>query len=761
MWNSIDLQAVLEQIASFTSYPCAKSVILAARPSFNKSFIQYQLNLVDQAMQYLKEGHEITIDGQDIKDLIIKAEKQQVLYASQLYAILYMLKQVRIVKQEMSTCHFEDLSEIEQTLDPCSGLYKALDTQIDGQGQIKNDASETLLSLHTKLLDVRQNLARLSRQFLKDNSSKLMESVTTLVDGRVCVLVKAQDKNAFKGMVHGQSSSGQAYYVEPSAFVSYNNQIQSLTSDMEVEKRRICKMLSLMVSKNKVALSSNQESLTLLESTFCKARWANVHQGCVALVQSRDSSLHLERARHPLIDSEKVVANTYHLDDDQKCLMISGPNMGGKTVTLKTIGLFVALSQAGFPILCDRATLPFYDSMFFDIGDQQSIQQNLSTFSAHISNISRICKAASKHSFILLDEIGNGTDPLEGASLACAILKDLIQKESTIITSTHYEQVKAFGQSHDHVLVSSVGFDPQRLVPTYRYIPGVSGASYAFLIAKQYDFDESILDDANFFKEQNESQVQRQMEKLERQLADAKHKQERFEALIQNAHKVQKEADELKASWEKKKHELDTEYAESLNQMLLDKEGQAKAIIKELKKTPGIKMHEQSDKLHMLHSMQETMPEHTPVNVEFKVGDYVRVRDLNTHGEILDIKKKEAMIDTNGMKVKVKLSKLEPMKRPVIKKVAKSTRVEPVSSRFSLELNLIGMHVHEGIEALDDYLDQAIVHHVKQVRIIHGMGTGKLRAAVWKELDKHPSVASKTMAGPSDGGMGATIVTLK
>ena len=224
--------------------------------------------------------------------------------------------------------------------------------------------------------------------------------------------------------------------------------------------------------------------------------------------------MYLEHAKHPLIDEKKVVCNTYELTDKQACLMISGPNMGGKTVTLKTIGLFVALAHAAFPVLCHKAILPFYQSMYFDIGDHQSIENNLSTFSSHISRLSHICQKSDENSFILLDEIGNGTDPLEGASLAVAILEYLISKRSTIITSTHYSQVKTYGKANDSVLVSSVEFNPETLKPTYKYIPGVSGASYAFHIAREYNLEESILERADFLKNENEKQTEKELEKL-------------------------------------------------------------------------------------------------------------------------------------------------------------------------------------------------------------------------------------------------------
>ncbi len=398
--------------------------------------------------------------------------------------------------------------------------------------------------------------------------------------------------------------------------------------------------------------------------------------------------------------------------------------------------------------------------MYFDIGDNQSIENNLSTFSSHISKISTICNECDERSFVLLDEVGNGTDPLQGASLAVAILDFLINKGCTIITSTHYSQVKAFGKANEHILVSSVEFDKDTLKPTYRYIPGVSGASYAFDIAAQYHLNAAILDKAVQFKNENEQNVEKELEKLEKLQNDVLKQKDRFNKLIQDAHRLQKEAAQKQEELDAKKMRFDREYEEKLNDMLEEKRAEAKEIIDELRKQKHQKIHEQTQMMHKINLLGPEKEEEPETSEDLKVGDYVRVVDLNSHGEILDIRKKEATILTNGMKMKIKLSRLKKMPRPQIKKVSSSS-VDRVFKRFPLEINLIGMHVEEGLKALDDYLDQAVAHKVKQVRVIHGMGTGKLRNAVWRDLDKHPQVKSKTSAGPSEGGLGATIVVLK
>lgn len=760
--QAIDLDLVLAQIAGFSSFSCAKEQILTSLPTFDKYKINQALEYTSQAMAYLKDDHELSLHGaNDVAPFVKKADKHMVLTSKELIQVYLFLGAVKQAKVALGDAKYDQLYDLAQSMEGCVRLMDSIISMIDLTGSIKDDATPALKSMHKQLMDTRLNLNNKARQFVKKHSSQLMENMTTTIQGRVVVLVKAQDKNVFGGMVHGQSSSGLAFYVEPNAFVSDNNSIVSLQSMIEEEKYRICKELSDQVRANAMALLSSLETLIVIDVAFTKARWAIRYDGCIPILQSRDHSLYFEHAKHPLLDEKKVVCNDYELNKEQYCLMISGPNMGGKTVTLKTIGLFVTLAHCGFPVLAHKAILPFYDSIYFDIGDHQSIEQNLSTFSSHISKMSKICLECSENSFVLLDEIGNGTDPLEGASLAVAIIDHLVSKKSTLITSTHYSQVKAYGKTNRHILVSSVEFDLETLKPTYKYVPGVSGASYAFYIAKQYALEASILEKAQQVKNENEAAVERELEKLEVLQEEVRKQKERFDSLIQDAHRVQKEADEKLLLVEKKRHELDLHYEEQLNDMLEQKREEASKILRSLRKQRVGKQHEQIEKLHELDQLNVHHESEPEIKKEFKVGDYVKIQDLNSHGEIIDIRKKEATILTNGMKMKVKMSKLEPMHRPQINKPVFTSKIDTISTRFPLELNIIGMRVEEGVSAVDKYLDQAVVKHVKQVRIIHGMGTGALRNGVLKNLKKHPQVKSYTSAGPSDGGLGATIVVLK
>lgn len=764
--QALDLGDVLSQIAGYASFSGSARRIRESLPVTDRLFVRGQLDLAREARDFAQNGQSASLAGiTDIRELLQMAEKGQVLTTQELLEIYLFLRAAAMLADSFDQELYPGLAELADSLVTDSRLESAIAQAVGMDGTLKSDASPTLVRLNRELAQAKSALAARGREFVKKNSSALMETMTTSIAGRLCVLVKAQDKYRFGGMIHGSSQSGQAFYVEPSTFVEANSHIQSLQAEIEEEKHRICRELSRRVGAAAFTLESDFETVTEIDTALAKGRWVISVDGSIPSLQDRDLSLRLIHAVHPLLDREKAVANDYRLKAGQQVLMISGPNMGGKTVTLKTVGLCAVLAQSGFPVPAHEALLPWYEDMWFDIGDNQSISENLSTFSSHMTRISSLVNGAGKGTFALLDEVGNGTDPLEGASLAVAVLENLIQSGATVLTSTHYSQVKSWGKADPAVLVSSMEFDAQSLKPTYRYVEDVSGASYAFDIAARCGLKPEVIERARQRKELEASQVERELENLERLQETVRKKEERFGALIEDAHRLQKEADQEKAKAQKERSRLREDYAASLDAMLEEKRTEAERIIQDLKGKE--KLHELVADRTRLNSLQEDemllepAPSPAAKNHVFKVGDYVRLTGLNTHGEILNIRRKEATVLANGIKTRVKLSALEPMARPVVTKSARTHRVDSVASRFPSELNLIGMHVEEGLQALDRYLDQAVVHHASVVRIIHGMGTGKLRAAVWKDLSRRNTIKKYEAAGPSEGGLGATIVTLR
>lgn len=762
--KSIDFDAVLNQIAAYASFSCSKNTILQAMPQEDLPAVRRQLNLAREAMTFLQAGSTLSAGGiTDISPLVKQAEKGVSLLPQELLQISFFLSACQAARNAFQEESVPLLAEIAGTIDPCRELSRAIDEAIDLSGSLREDASPALKRISRQLTAARADLANKARSFIKHNSDRLMDTTTSVIGGRLCVLAKASDKYAFSGMVHGSSQSGQAYYVEPGVLVEANNEIQTLNLEKEEEKKRICRELSRRVRHHALALTSSLESLTVLDTAMAKGAWALEKDGSVPVLSADDRSLKIEHAVHPLLEKDTAVPNTYVLKNGQTCLMISGPNMGGKTVTLKTIGLFVTLAQSGFPVSAHSARLPFFTNMWFVIGDNQSIENSLSTFSSHISALAKASDSADARTFALLDEMGNGTDPLEGASLAQAILEDLVDKHAMVITSTHFSSMKAYGKSDPRILVSSMEFDPVTLKPSYKYLPGISGSSYAFSIAAEYGLDPDILARAAQLKADSESSVQKQLERLEKLQQETQSEKDRFQSMIREAHAMQKKADEDRARWEKKKNRFNEEYDEKLAAMLAKKESEADAILKELRSAGTEKLHEQiaqKRKLTELEEKRSPEPEKKYSDTVFVKGDYVHIDLMNAHGEVLSANRNKATVLVNGKKVRVSTDSLRLMKRPKPEPVSHKSH-ERSFAPFPLELNIVGMHIDEGIQALDHYLDQAVYHRVKNVRIIHGMGTGALRKAVWEDLKKQSSVSKYQAGGPGDGGLGATLVELK
>ena len=768
-FEAVDFAAVLDQFASRAYSAKTAEKIRSARPSTNLMQIRLDLDRADEAAKYLQAGGGLSLGGfTDITRLVLAAKKGMSLLPSELLEVSFFLGACAAAVNAFDPETNPLLHEVASTLTPLKPLAKKIDDCIDLSGQVRMDATPTLRNLDRKLTAAKADLSAAARRFIKSHGDSLVDSVSVSSGGRVCVLMKAADKYKYGGMVHGLSQSGAACYVEPDALVSLNNETAQLEMEIENEKKKICMELSGQIRSNATALLANDETLEILDLALAKGSWMLAHDGCIPLLHTGSHSLRLEHAIHPLLDQKTAVANRYTLSDVKSCLMITGSNMGGKTVTLKTIGLFLLLAHSGFPVSAHEAMLPVYNQFFFDIGDGQSIEQNLSTFSGHAKKLGEIVRNADQDTFVLLDEIGSGTDPQEGAALAQAVLEALIQAGSTILTSTHYSEVKTFGTTNRKIQVGSVEFDPETLKPTYRYLEGVSGSSCAFPIARQLGLPETVLARAEAIKEENASESDRQLEILEQKQAALQKQKDRFDALVANAHDLQRKADHDRQKWAEMKARLDDDYQRQLDDMLFEKKEEARKIIRDLKKQTHSMSHEQIEQMGKLDTLNTSQkgsskaPAQDEKPHEFKAGDYVRITTLNNHGEVQSVRKGKAVVVVNGRRVNVSVDQLVLMKRPKVEKVtATKARPERSFKAFPMELNLIGMRVEEGIRTLDHYIDQAVYHNVKNVRIIHGMGTGALRKAVWEDLHKHPNVKNLSAGGPSDGGLGATLVELK
>ncbi len=520
-------------------------------------------------------------------------------------------------------------------------------------------------------------------------------------------------------------------------------------------------MLSQEVKGNGDKYLANNESLGLLDSIFAKARWAKENDAIVGEI-SDNMDLIIEEGRHPLIDPNKVVANSYHIISPVKTILITGPNTGGKTVSLKLIGLFTIMHLSGMALPCKKASIPIYDNVFYDIGDNQSISDDLSTFSAHAKKLGSIIQQATSKSLVILDELGSGTDPVEGQALASAVLDYFREQQIYTVATTHYAKLKAYGQQYDDILLASVEFDQQNLKPTYRYLENTIGQSNALEIAGRYGVKEEIIAKAREFKEAQQQPEDKVLERLQAQLELVNQQQEYLEASILS---LQEEKEQLEKDKQKlKRDQVDIiENAKLEAYQLVEKtKEEAEEIIDELKAQKQYDINEVAQLKHKLNEIVDEVDyEEIVDDTPLALGDYVKIALTNQTGEIISLDKKNATVLCGKTKIKVSMGNLTKITRPKEKTVASGKAKVVSSNNFKIECNLIGMRVEEALPVLDKFLDEALLANAPYVRVIHGFGTGALRKAVWDRLKKYKFVKKYEYAPANQGGSGATIVTLR
>lgn len=760
----LEYQKVKEIIAKHCRFSLGKRLILEQEPSFHFLWIQQENKRLQEAMDVLvRYGNPSFPSLHDIEDALLAAQKDATLRPWELQRILGQVQAVKSAYAYQKNIEIEVsyLMELFHALSDLSALGQSISQCINAYDEVVDHASAALSQIRKKIKTCEQDLHKETQRFITANHALLMDHVTISRNDRICVLMKTSEKNSVRGFVHGESASGQASYVEPESLFHLNNQYASLKSREQEEIERILFALSQKVKEHASSLLANQETFALLDQVFAKAEYALSHDGCVAHIQENGSHLYIKEARHPLIEKDHVVANTYEIKPPYRSLLITGSNTGGKTVTLKTIGLFACLAQSAFPLLATYAKLPFFSHIFADIGDDQSIQASLSTFSAHISKLASICHDVNASSLVLLDELGSGTDPKEGESLAVAILDELRQSKAMVIATTHYSALKAYAKQSEDVLISSVEFDVEKMRPTYRYLEGVSGTSNAFAIAKRYQMKASVLDKAQALRQAQMTHQEHLMEKLEKEIQMYQEKTQKMEHTLKDMRNVQKQLLQEKQAFEQEKEKQLQEIKERYKEELETIRAEGKAMIQELsqmsQETKPHLIREMSHRISQLEIQEEDEPMEER---ELSIGDYVCLSKLNYYGEILDIQKDKVCVLVNGMRMNTKKNDLKLAERP--KKQSKEKGYQtPKAKAFSMELNVIGCRVVEANALIDKYLDNAILAKVDTVRIIHGNGTGALRKGIHAYLKSHAKVERFRMGAQGEGGLGATIVTLK
>lgn len=765
----LEWDKIKQQVAEFASFSLGKQLILALEPSANFDEVERNLEQTTQALALLwKHGVPPFGGAADIAPILRRAQVGGILEGEELIRLAAVLECAANMKRYLSDSdHFAAFREQLSTLPELrSEIFRCF----DDEGSIKDNASPQLASIRRKIKNLENRVRDKLDNIIHSSSNQklLQDSIVTIRSGRFVVPVKQEYRSFFPGIVHDQSASGATVFVEPAAVVEINNELRIAHQEEHREIERILREFSSEVVPHVEELKLTLETLAELDLIFAKGKYSRKIQGTAPKL-NQNGYVNIKQGRHPLLTGTVVPIDLW-LGDKAFILVITGPNTGGKTVTLKTVGLFAVMTQAGLHIPAEAGShMAVFDNIFADIGDEQSIEQSLSTFSSHMSNIVKILEQSTSNSLVLLDELGAGTDPTEGAALATALLEHLRLKRVTTIATTHYSELKNFAYANPEVENASVEFDPVTLKPTYRLAIGIPGQSNAFAIARGLGLSDEIVAAARSLL--NEERI-----RIDEIIGE-------IEADRQESRKAREEAESLRAEYNALKQKYDLLYrdlSERRGELLIQAQEEAAELVKktreeldllvgelrrqqniDLEKIVAAKRQELMEQQKKLKTTRPQKPAAEPVK-HLKVGEQVRVRSLNQTGHVVELSDNEAQVQVGIMKVSVSLTDLERANHQPQSKVTHRIRSRGLgkSSAIKPEIDLRGFTIDEALPAVDKYLDDAFLSSLNQVRIIHGKGTGALRDAVQDQLRSHPHVKSFRLADPNQGGSGVTVVEL-
>ena len=759
----LEFSKILDQVAMYAHSSLATKRVLDLTAYKDLDELHDEIKRTNEAMDIARLLGRLPINAMDdISGAIKLAKTDAILSPEELYAIYHVLDNVSHLKSYFASYEGEiiALRDYATTLEGDEHLKNEIERCILPDFSIADDASAALLKIRKSMRSLTSSIRKTMESYLKTSGDALSLDNLTSRNDRLVLAVKSDHRSEIKGLVHATSASGQTFYIEPERVVTMNNELNDLRADEQEEIRRILKTLSRYVKRIAISLSYDLELVTVLDFIFAKAEYGNFIDGMMPdVVQNGNLSLH--QARHPLIDPEKVVANDIILK--QKVLMITGSNTGGKTVTLKTAGLLSLMAEAGLPVSATKATIPFFDEIYVDMGDDQSIAESLSTYSSHVKKQIQYLHLASKHSLVLIDEIGSGTDPQEGSALAKAMIDAFIQKGCTLIITTHYGSLKNYGQAHDDIALASVGFNIETMKPTYKLKLDTIGSSYAFEIAENLGMDEAIIKKALAYQQEDENETERLAKKLAIKEAELSEKEEYLTKTLAQA-QADKQSYEKKLAGIERQREATLEQAKKASNALLDDtKKMIDEIVKEVREKDNIKDHEVLNAKHMLDDLKHEKKQKVKVqNHTFVVGDHVKIDSMNREGDISEVlKNHQVTVLVSGLAIKLKdtdITFLHPKTK--VQKVKSGGRPK-MKKTGHYEVNIIGMRYQEAMDTVDKFIDDAIVLGYPSVRIIHGMGTGVLRNGVRKMLKTNKNVKAFRDGGPNEGGLGATVVDLE
>jgi len=785
---TLELHKVLEMLAGQTTFSAGADLAYELQPSTNLDEARSWQAETAEARELFENRTNITLGGaRDVRDISITAQRGVMIDADVLLDIRQTLRRGTTIKRTLGrmSSQYPLLAELVSEVEECTEVQDSIGDAIDENGDVKDSASARLALIRRDLKIAFDRLqGRLNKIISGSKAQFLQESIITMRNGRYVIPLKADNKGKIPGVVHDSSSSGATLFIEPLETVELNNKWRELQLDEEKEIRRILLALSKLVGEYAEGIVRTVEVLGYLDLVFAKARLAEkmtsvqpVLMGFERPTTNDDhpgSTIMLKAARHPLL-REHVVPIDVEFDDSTWVLVVTGPNTGGKTVSLKTVGLLTLMAQCGLHVPADEARFSVFEGVFADIGDEQSIEQSLSTFSSHMNNTIGILRECDHRSLVLLDEVGAGTDPAEGSALARAILTHLRERSVTTMVTTHHPELKIYSVETPGVRNASVEFDLETLAPTYKLIVGLPGRSNALAIATRLGLNEEIIENARGMVATEDLIADDLLDEIHRTREQIRQQYEAAEA-------IRSEVAEEKAELQARLDKIEDERRDVINSARRHAEEELTDFRKEIKRlrnemrTAGLPL----ETLRAVQAAAEKIAEYgfepieepiTPVQDRDwmpRLGDTVWLETLNAEGTVTELDGTEAMVQVGSLRVRAGIDELQKrnrnnkqkrqMKRGHVRKYESNAIQLPDVESPGMELDLRGQRVEGAIEQLDVYIDAAYTSGLPFGRIIHGKGTGALRKAVRTHLQTHPLVSKVETAHPKEGGDGVTVI---
>ncbi|MCM3402815.1 endonuclease MutS2 [Cytobacillus oceanisediminis] len=777
----LEFNKVKEQLLEHVSSSLGRKKAINIRPSTDYEEVIRRQEETDEAVTVLRIKGNVPLGGIfDIRPHVKRAVIGGMLSPQELNQISSTIHASRQMKR-----FIEEFAEEESSLPILLGytdniivladLETSIRNAVDDNGEVLDSASETLRSLRNQLRTKESRVRERLESMIRSTSAQKMlsDAIITIRNDRFVIPVKQEYRGHYGGIIHDQSSSGQTLFIEPASIVQLNNELQGIRVKEQQEIERILIALSVQAAENSSELETIVEVLGEIDFMFAKARYSKRIKASKPKINN-EGKISLFKARHPLIPIDEVVANDIKLGAEYSTIVITGPNTGGKTVTLKTVGLCTLMAQAGLQIpALDGSETAVFGNVYADIGDEQSIEQSLSTFSSHMVNIVDILDQVDFNSLVLFDELGAGTDPQEGAALAISILDEVYKRGARVIATTHYPELKAYGYNREGVINASVEFDIETLSPTYKLLIGVPGRSNAFEISKRLGLKDQVIETARSYIGADTNQVENMIASLEESRRQAEADMEEANDFLKSAEKLHKDLQKQMAEFYEEKDAMHEKAAERAEDIVEKAKAEAEEIIRDLRKMrmekhAEVKEHELIEAKKRLSEaapqMSSAKNKLKPKNNKhvFEAGDEVKVLSFGQKGHLLEkVSDNEWQVQIGILKMKVAERDLEYVKSPKPVETKPVATVKGKDFHVSLELDLRGERYENALLRVEKYIDDALLAGYPRVSIIHGKGTGALRQGVQEYLKNHRSVKKIRFGEAGEGGTGVTVVEFK